>query len=359
MGTQREVDPASLALDSDNPRFAAHGGQHKENEIIRCLADEADLGELLQSIAANGYLDFEQPVVTRTDAGLTVIEGNRRVAAIKLFRKPELAAKLKIPLPPITKDHVGTLNKVRVVEVDSREDARQYIGFKHINGPHKWDAFAKARFAADWYRAERASGTTISDIAQRLGDRHDTILRLVNGVLLLDQAIRLKKFDINDRAPHRPFFFSHLYTALARPQYREYLGLKPEWRKVEPDPDPVPSSHHGHVEKLLGWMYGSAEDGLDPLVTSQNPHVKQLGEVLTNPAALKRLENTRDLAKAHADVTSRGKKFEESLLKAVKHAEDAQQHLDAYDGDKALLTFGDQLVAIGRILVQTMKQSET
>ena len=63
-----------------------------------------------------------------------------------------------------------------------------YIGFKHINGPHRWDALAKARFAATWYRKERKHGLTLEKIAQRLGDRHDTVVRLVNGIFVLDQA---------------------------------------------------------------------------------------------------------------------------------------------------------------------------
>lgn len=355
----KPVDPVELALDTKNPRFAAYGDQRKEKDVIRYLAEQADLAELLESIAANGYVDFEPLVAFDEDKNgkLTVIEGNRRVAAIKLFRDPDLAAELKIVLPPITTERAATLKSAKVVEVGSRDQARQYIGFKHINGPHKWDAFAKGKFAADWYRAEMAAGTTLRDIAQRLGDRHDTILRLVNGIFVLEQAKKLKLFDIGDRPAGRPFFFSHLYTALARPQYRDHLGLKREWRSEEPSPDPVPSSHTERLGQVLLWIYGSEEEKIAPLVTSQNPHIKQLGEVLAHPVALKRLENTSDLRKAHADVTTRGKKFEESLVRAVRHAEDAQGYSDAYDGDAALVEFGDQLLKIAKVLVQTMKSA--
>src|ERR1035438_10451118 len=95
---------------------------------------------------------------------------------------------------------------------------------KHINGPHKWDALAKARFAADWYKNEKDKGLTIAKIARRLGDNHDTVVRLVNGMFVLDQAADAKIYDIQDRYPGKRFGFSHLYTALTRPGYREFLG---------------------------------------------------------------------------------------------------------------------------------------
>lgn len=353
----RFVDPVSLSLDTKNPRFAAYGGHRKEKDVIRYLLDHADLRELVESIAANGYVDFEPLVVIDEDASgkLTVIEGNRRVAAIKLLRNNDLAVSFQVTLPPVRSDLEPTLKRAKILEVPTREAARQYIGFKHINGPHKWDAFAKGKFAADWYRAERASGTTIHDIANRLGDRHDTILRLVNGIYVLEQAKRLKLFEIEDRALNRPFFFSHLYTALTRTPYREYLGLDLEWRQAEPIPDPVPVTHREKLKQVLIWIYGSASDEIEPLVKSQNPHIKELGEVLAHPVALKRLEATDDLKKAHAEVTTRGKKFEESLVKAVKHGEEAQQNVDAYDGDPTLIEFGDRLAKIGRGLVQSMK----
>src|SRR6202043_3151603 len=142
-----------------------------------------------------------------------VLEGNRRLAAIRLLQNPDLAKGTGISVPPISKENLDTLKEVTVYAVANPDQARDFIGFKHINGPHKWDAIAKARFAADWYRKEKDSGTTIEKIARRLGDRHDTVVRLVNGMFVLDQAEGAKIYDIKDRWPGKRFAFSHLYTA--------------------------------------------------------------------------------------------------------------------------------------------------
>lgn len=351
-------DPVDLKLDTKNPRFAAYSGSRRnEKEIIRYLLENADLRELVESIAANGYVSIEPIVVVDEDKDgtLTVIEGNRRAAAIKLLRDPKMAVELGVTLPPMSDENKDSLKRASILKVDDRDQARQFIGFKHINGPHKWDSFAKGQFAANWYRAERANGLTVRDIASRLGDRHDTILRLVYGINVLEQAKKNKLFVLEDRFPGRPFFFSHLYTALARPQYREYLGLRPEWRNLEPEPDPVPEDKLERLKQLLIWLFGSAEDEVEPLIKSQNPHVKHLGEVLAHPLALKRLEAGEGLVQAYSEVDSRGKRFEEALIKSVRYGEDAQKLVDGYEGDQALLAYGGRLEKISAVLVRTMR----
>lgn len=353
------LDPITLKLDTKNPRFAVYdtAGRLRERDVIAYLMESADLRELIESIAANGYVDIEPLVVLAEKKGeLTVIEGNRRVAAIKLLRSPELATELGLTLPPVRAGLAGTLERATVLRVNSRTDARQYIGFKHINGPHKWDSFAKARFAADWYRSERTNGLTLRDISQRLGDRHDTVLRLVHGMYVLEQAKDHQLFTPDERYPGRPFAFSHLYTALTRPPYRSYLGLESNWRQVDPTPNPVPRPFLPRLKNVLIWMYGSAADERLPIVTSQNPHIKQLGEVLEHPLALKRLEATNELAKAYAEVETRGRKFEESLIRAVRHAEDAQQYVDGYDGDSTLVEYALRLNRISQGLVRIVKE---
>jgi hypothetical protein len=103
-----------------------------------------------------------------------VLEGNRRLAAIRILQNPDLAKGTGITVPELTKEVRDSLEQVTVYAVANPEQARDFIGFKHINGPHKWDGLAKARFAADWCRKEKDNGLTLEKIAQRLGDRHDT-----------------------------------------------------------------------------------------------------------------------------------------------------------------------------------------
>lgn len=157
LGEPTLVSPEILALDVENPRLMLSANTRpSDDSIIRQLHREGELSELLQSIAANGYLDFEPLVVLQHPKGpFTVVEGNRRLAAVKLLRSPALAQRLEIQIPPITQENRNSLDLVRVIRVASRSDSRTFIAFKHINGPHRWDSYAKAKYAASWYEDEK------------------------------------------------------------------------------------------------------------------------------------------------------------------------------------------------------------
>src|SRR5690606_94524 len=123
------VDPVELRLDTKNPRFAGiGGGSRSEKGIITHMLESADLRELIESIASNGYFSFEPLVVVDEGSSgkLTVIEGNRRVAAIKLLRDPNLAADLRVQLPEMRPEHEKTLRSATILTVQSRQEARQY-----------------------------------------------------------------------------------------------------------------------------------------------------------------------------------------------------------------------------------------
>jgi hypothetical protein len=351
-------DPDELELDRKNPRFGGDdvaAGKEGEATIIKRLLDMADLMELVDSIAVNGYLDLEPLFVVEEKGTNIVVEGNRRVAAVKLLRDPDLAKALGISLPGMTKEAQASLKTVHVIKLKDREEARQLIGFKHINGTHKWDSYAKARFAAEWYRAEKDNGTKLEDIARSLGDRHDTVQRLVQGILVLDQARDKGLFEPEDRFPGRVFFFSHLYTALTRPEYRAFLKLPERWRDTTPDEELVPTEALPQLKELLNWLYGSKDDEEPPIIASQNPDVKHLGEVLANAQSLNMLRVERNLKSAYERSGARSRQFGEHLIKALAQAEKAAAVVSAYEGEPTLLDSADNLVKVARGLHALMK----
>lgn len=249
----------------------------------------------------------------------------------------------------------NTLDEVTVYRVKDRTEARDFVGFKHINGPHKWDALAKARFAADWYDAEHSKGTTLRDIARRLGDRHDTVLRLVNGILVLDQAEKARVFDIRDRYPGRSFAFSHLYTALTRPGYRDYLGLPEEWRTDEPKRNPVPKDQLGNLQHVMLWLYGSKSDNIQPVIRSQNPHIKYLGAVLQSPTARAVMLARNDLLEAHKLVDTPVSRLEAALVNSLQNAEAALSQIAAFDGtDETLIELASRLAKTAEVIHSTL-----
>lgn len=354
--TTGKVPTELLDFDPNNPRLAEDGIRNPtESQIIVALAEMADLSEVVESIAANGYIDIEPIIAQRIGDRWRVLEGNRRLAAIRILQKPILAKGTGISVPEISEENRKTLKEITVYAVANPDQARDFIGFKHINGPHKWDAIAKARFAADWYKRESKKGVTIEKIARRLGDRHDTVVRLVNGMFVLDQAEEARVYDVKDRYPGRRFAFSHLYTALTRPGYREFLGLPEEWRDDDPATNPVPGDRLENLRRVLLWLYGSKSDNIKPVINSQNPDIKDLAAVLANPRARTIMLLRNDLREAYTQIERKGARFESALVNAKQEAEMAMSQVTGYDpSDSTLLEIGRDLRDTSAQLFLTM-----
>ena len=351
--TTTKVPVERLRLDRRNPRLHGEDEKASDEAIIARLYRSAGLDELLQPISANGYMDIEPLIVVCgrdiANGDLIVLEGNRRLAALRLLREPSLAGRiastqgLPIMVPRIDESLRATLDHVSVYPVASRERVRPLIGFKHINGPAKWDAYTKARFAAEWYKAGRVEGIGLADIARSIGDRHNTIKRMVSAIYLLDQAEREGVFDVEDRYVRR-LNFSHLYAALSRRQFAQFLGLESDWALHDPEPDQVPTERLGELRKMLIWIYGSKKDGVPPVVQFQNPDIKRLGEVLSHAQGRHMLETTRDLSAAHASTEPMELQFTTSLIRARDNMRKAVGALRAFDGrDQSLLDISEDV----------------
>ena len=331
-----------LALDRDNPRLVNSKDELSDVDIIAQLYRSEDLSELLQSIAANGYLNIEPLIVLEGDNQLVVLEGNRRLAAIRLFDDPELAemvsqrARIRIVVPDLDEKFRSTIQAISVYRVASRADARSFIGFKHINGAARWQSYAKARFAAKWYKESRSQGITLQSIASQIGDRHDTIKRMVNAIYVLEQADDKGVFELSDRATPR-FNFSHLYTALSRGPFMRFLGLDESWARFDPTPNPVPKEKLGNLGEVLTWLYGSKDKDVEPVVRSQNPDIRRLAEVLENLEALSELRGSGSLVDAHLSTHPANERFSESLYRARREVREASNNLRGFDGQETAL----------------------
>lgn len=346
-----------LQFDRTNPRLVT-GDEYdtaSDEDIIAALNEIASLDELITSITTNKYLDLEPLIVLGDAAGpFRVLEGNRRLATIKLILDPDLAKRCRISIPKeIDAAVISSLKTVTIWRVNSESDAQAFIGFKHINGPHRWDAYAKARFVSDWYKREMGNGLTIDAIARQLGDDNDTIRAYISGILVLEQAEKTRLFEISDRHNRGKFAFSHLYTALSRSEYQDFLGLEQGWNK-SPAVDPVPGKNKDKLQEVLKYLYGSKQDDVAPLVRSQNPDLKQVGEVITHPVALEKVRSGASLAMAYTEVRPPYEVFSEALGQAHLKLQQAVEAIPKYTGEESLLPIAREIVDLADTLVTMM-----
>ena len=339
-----------LRFDKENPRFVDFNDDN-ETAIIKFLYDEADLNELIQSISASGFIDYEPIIVLQEGDHYIVLEGNRRLAALRLLRSPVLQKALNVSLPPISKALEAKTNSLRVLPMQSRADARAFIGFKHINGPHKWDSLAKAKYAAEWL----TDGGDIQEIARTLGDTHNTVRRLVFGWLVLKQA-EDNGFSREQRTSRR-FSFSHLYTALSRPGYRIHIGLSEDPSDTPLDKNPVEPGHLPQLNELMVWLYWDVKNHKAALIQSQNPDLTRLNEVLQHNEARKYLISTGSLPEAHEIIAPQSRKFADALIEASRNAKQALSYVTEYDNDPSLLDNAKSLDRAAKALTTLMEDA--
>ena len=327
-------DVSELAFDEKNPRLAEFDTDGGEPEIIKMLWEMMDVKELVLSIAASGYFHHEPVIVAREGGRDVVIEGNRRLAAVKLLRQPALGKDFNAHIPKISRERRESLAQIPGLP-STREDAWRYLGFKHVNGPAKWGSYAKSQYIAD---VHRKFGVPLDEIARQIGDTHNTVRRLYRGLMVIEQAERLGAFSRDDRwRGHFPF--SHLYTGLPYPGITEFLNLKSANEETQ---DPVPAKKKDNLRELLIWIYGSKSEKKPPVIQSQNPHLRWLDTVLANREALAALRRGIDLSLAFEISRPSSNLFEEALVAAKQNLEKARGRLSTgYDGSKALLRIAE------------------
>lgn len=335
-GVRGRVPPAKLTFDRENPRFTPDKQpiNNTDAAIIAYLDRTADLGELIQSIASSGYIDIEPLIVIPRGGELVVLEGNRRLAALKSLLDPALAQAAGVSIPTVSRSLRTTLQEVSTFKVAHEDEARSIIGFKHINGPQGWDAYAKALYAARWLNEEVAkrNGLSLTDIAARMGDRHDTLYRIVSAVYVLQQAEELDLFQVENRAK-RNFSFSHLYTALTYTEYREFIGLPRADRSANPDRNPVEPRYYENLAILLRWLYGSKSERIEPAIKTQAPDLSLLKRVLGHPVARKVMLERSDLGEALTLTVGGNDRFSKALVDAQAALHQATRELPDADED--------------------------
>lgn len=345
------VSVSELTFDHKNPRlpeFDLHS-ETPEAQIIRILWDTMDVRELVMSISASGYFRHE-PLIVATEGGKNVvIEGNRRLAAVKLLLEPALVKKLELPVKQLGEEARFRLNELPVIR-SSRKEAWRYLGFKHVNGPAKWGSYAKSKYIAEVHNNHKVS---LKEIGAQIGDTHRTVQRLYRGLMVIEQAERLRVFDRNDRWM-RHFSFSHLYTGIDYPNISKFIGIRPDNDECS---NPIPLEKKVELGELCRWIYGSKKQETPPLVGRQNPDLRYLEAAVGNKESLAALREGVSLAVAFEISRPASNLFEEALIASKRSLERAYSKVPSgYTGSEELLRIAGTVVTLAEGLYETMER---
>ncbi|MGW0192997.1 hypothetical protein [Nonomuraea sp. NPDC003201] len=194
MVTEEDLPISSLLLDNKNPRHREVAGQE---EAIRALLGHQPikLYNLAVHIIDNGLSPIDGLVALRQGSEYVVLEGNRRVAALKLLLKPAIC-----PIPRYRNLFAELAKKaslptaIRIKVVDNRAEAKPWLELRHGGeldgaGTVRWStgqrtrAFAtpgtqeyKAVATLDWVfeKAESGANEALYQLAENIFDNKIT-----------------------------------------------------------------------------------------------------------------------------------------------------------------------------------------
>ncbi len=347
--TFEDIPVDHLVFDIENPRLTKDTIVKNDEDMTQVLWREMAVDEIVDSISANGFFREEPLIVIPRDPkksnperdAFVVVEGNRRLAAVRLHLDKNLQRKVGAKdIPEISQKLREDLIKLPVGIYEKREYVWAYLGFRHINGPKPWDALGKAQFVARVYENQ---GLTLDNIARQIGDRNVTVKRLYRGYTLLRQAEKQAGFERDDANANR-FFFSHLYTAADQAEFQKFLGIDPDSSLRK---DPVPKRKLKELGELMLWIYGSRAKGKEPVVQTQYPDLNTLRAVVKAPEGVAALRAGYGLDRAYEISIGDPQRFRDAMIRAREDLVQANGTvINGYRGESDLLSLSDDILRL-------------
>lgn len=150
---QKYCTPISLSLDRKNPRLGREYTSRAPREIMQYLFEHDKAFEVAKSIASHGFFLSEPLLAIEEDGKTVVVEGNRRLAALKALREPALlSGKYQKQVERLVRNMSSpqSIERIPVVFAPSRKAADRQIAVRHGGTPVlAWKPENRASFILD------------------------------------------------------------------------------------------------------------------------------------------------------------------------------------------------------------------
>lgn len=289
----KKVSTEKVLFDPKNPRLGADATSNQP-KLKRILLEEPHFAkELVSSFVENGFIQYEPLVVRQSKDVYYVIDGNRRLAAVKeIIDNPDLYP------PNVVKglQQVPVLVFNQKADLSHQKEIRNYLGVRHLQGYREWPPESKAMFLdqnisakSDFKRLKAEFGIERRDIARYL----------IPYRVKKEAQTLLGELDFPE-----DYSFWVLGEALQRSGIREYIQLD-----VDPNSFKVKRFDKAKFQYLLEFLYGSAKStgrgragGLRRITDTRQ--LNRLSKVLANKRASEKLEAGSTLEEAELYVST-------------------------------------------------------
>lgn len=292
------LQTSDLTFDPDNPRFYRLNNPGSVAEVIEEMLDQEGVQDLMLSIGQKGYFAGEPLlVVSKTGtAPFIVVEGNRRLAAVKLLSgelKPTDRRRKSISIIQDEALETSFPEGLPCLIYTERSEVLRYLGYRHITGIKEWDALSKAKYLSELQTAfypDLDLSDQLKALAKDIGSRSDYVGQLLTALELYTRAESTKRFFGLPIGP-ADVEFSYITTALNYSNICKWLGLN---NKIDVAMDGI---NLENLKRAFGWFF--SKDALGRTVLGESRNLAELASIVTSKSAVKVLEKTGDLSEAY------------------------------------------------------------
>ncbi len=359
----------NLFLDPENPRLPAFLDKQEERQILTHIAETTSIEDLMSAIAENGYFPGE-PLIVVPKQGSTndyiVVEGNRRLTAVKLLSDPHILENPGRRLLSISQDAANKPDQIPVIVRNDRSEILPYLGFRHITGIREWEPLAKARYMRQLMEALSDKSDEPSEryatVARKIGSRRDHIKRSLDALAVYEVIEENDFFNI-ESLDEESVKFAVLSTGLADERIATFTGVS-ELINNEPSPtNPIisPASlNRDNIQELTEWMFKKDEKGRTRLGESRK--LRELAAVISNEKALEAFRHGASLSQAYRQTKDIDTDFLSHLYQCEAEASVATSMVSSVDFSEEAMDVArrirDNIKLIGNTLRDKQKNHD-
>lgn len=286
---EMEMELDSIFLDPNNPRFSEKGKIITENRITDEKVQETamddineyDVSDLIDSIKTVGFLTIDKIVVRpikSTGDKYVVVEGNRRVAALKQIKEGYLNGELLL-----REDILKSILKFNVLVYTGKEESISWIiqGIRHISGVKNWKPYQQVKLLSSLIDEK---GIDISEASRAIGIGSTVATRLLRSYNGYKQSLDDDEFGSLVTPDTFSFFQDGIFNKRDSP-----LQLWLEW-----DDSQKLFKNEERLKKFLKWILVKNDKGeyrISSALDTRNILSKAISEY---PELFKKFEMSED-----------------------------------------------------------------
>lgn len=357
-----------LFLDPENPRLP-ESVERDQQSMLDYIAETTSIEELMEAIAENDFFQGEPIIVVpdqKNKGKYIVVEGNRRLTAVKLLHDPAICSSPGVRMRAIAGEAKYKPDEIPVVTRNTRSEVLPYLGFRHITGVKQWEPLAKARYIEQLFALtdnKLQAKIRYTDIARAIGSRRDHIKRNLDA-LAVYKVIEDADFYEIERLDDKSIKFAVLSTAIADERIGYFVGTHSKDADGEYiSTDPIVNSsklNKKAISELAHWLYEKDKKGKTKVGESRK--LRELSAVVANPKALAAFRAGSTLSIAYqltsdvsADFIELLNQADGLLTEASSMVATVQYEEDAYQVARRI---SENIKLIGRELKEKNRQED-